>query len=163
MRVGDNKTCVIATKKNNVALSPVDTICAFKEEALHVIAYKNNLTAKDILNYASHKQTESKETFTAYVKMTIAACYEMIINDGTDYFNVKFLRPVDATTKNKDVEDATDGGSVINVMDLVSFNDWRDQLFTSKNGITDANTAEDGSTQSTVTYVKYDTPHYINY
>ena len=163
LRVGDNRTCVIAVKKNNGALTPVDTVCAFKEDHLNVIAYKNNLTAKDILNYASHKQTETKETFTAYVKMTIAACYEMIINDGSDYFNVKFLRPVDATTKNKDVEDATDGGSVINVMDLVSFNDWRDQLFTSTNGITDKNAAEDGSQQPGVTYVKYDTPHYINY
>ena len=163
LSVGEDKISVIATKKNGTALNPVDTICAFKKNQLNVIAYKNNLTAKDILNYASHKQTESKQTFTAYVKMTIAACYEMIINDGSDYFNVKFLRPVDATTKNKDVEDATDGGSVINVMDLVSFNDWRDQLFTSTNGITDKNTAEDGSTQPSVSYIKYDTPHYFNY
>ena len=43
-------------------------------------------------------------------------------------------------------------------MDLVSLVDWRDQSFTSANGLTD----KDGS-QEDVTYITYDTPHYINY
>lgn len=162
VRVGDDNLSVIAIKKNNAAIAePYDTICAFKKDQLNVIAYKDNLTAKDILNYASHKQTKSEETFTAYVKMTIADCYEMLIPDGSDYFNVKFLRPVDATMKNKDVEDAVDQGSIIDVMDLVDLNDWRDQAFTSDNGITDNNGMP--NQQADVTYVPYAQPHYIKY
>jgi hypothetical protein len=83
----------------------------------------------------------------------------MIISDGSDYFNVKFLRPVDVEkTKDAVMEDAVDGGSKVNIMDLVSLIDWRDQSFTSPNGLTD----NDGD-QPDVQYKKYDTPHYINY
>ena len=72
---------------------------------------------------------------------------------------MKFLRPVDVEkTKNAEVQDAVDGGSKVNIMDLVSLVDWRDQSFTSANGLTD----KDGQ-EASVNYVKYETPHYINY
>ena len=124
-----------------------------------VLTYQQNEAAFDILNYAGHNEVGSKQTFTAYLKITVAACYEAFIADGSDYFNVKFLRPVDVEkTNNAVVQDAVDGGSKVNVMDLVSLVDWRDQSFTSANGLTD----KDGS-QEDVTYITYDTPHYINY
>ena len=72
---------------------------------------------------------------------------------------MKFLRPVDVEkTKSAEVQDAVDGGSKVNIMDLVSLVDWRDQSFTSANGLND----KDGE-EASVNYVTYDTPHYINY
>ena len=128
------------------------------------LEYQQNDVALDILNYAGHTQLKNnkteKETFTAYLQIKlVGACYDPFITDGSDYFNVKFLRPVDVEkTKSAVVEDAVDGGSKVNIMDLVSLVDWRDQSFTSANGITD----KDGD-QPEVTYVTYPTPHYINY
>lgn len=123
------------------------------------LEYQQNNAAKDLLNVAGHRELASKQTFTAYLQIKlVGACYEPFITDGSDYFNVKFLRPVDVEkTKNAVVEDAVDGGSIVNVMDLVSLVDWRDQSFTSANGITDNGPATGDDVQ------KYDTPHYINY
>lgn len=137
----------------------VKLIAAEDAEVASVLQYQENAAAFDILNYAGHNEVASKQTFTAYLKVDVESCYPLIIADGSDYFNVKFLRPVDVEkTNNAVVEDAVDAGSIVNVMDLVSLVDWRDQKFTSANGITD----NDGS-QEDVTYVTYDTPHYINY
>jgi hypothetical protein len=124
------------------------------------LEYQQNDVAYDLLNVAGHKELGSLQTFTAYLQIKlVGACYDPFITDGSDYFNVKFLRPVDVEkTKNAEVTDATDAGATINVMDLVSLVDWRDQSFTSANGLTD----KDGN-QADVNYVKYDTPHYINY
>ena len=125
----------------------------------HAVEYQQNISAYDILNYAGHEEVASKQTFTAYLKISVAACYPMIINDGSDYFNVKFLRPVDVKkTKTAVMEDAEDGGSYANIMDLVELKDWREVSFNEAIAITD----KDGS-EADVTYVTYDTPHYINY
>ena len=148
------------------ALNNADKFPIFAENAEYEFTFTTPTTAApisnaafDILNYAGHNEVGSKQTFTAYLKITVAACYEAFIADGSDYFNVKFLRPVDVEkTNNAVVQDAVDGGSKVNVMDLVSLVDWRDQSFTSANGLTD----KDGS-QEDVTYITYDTPHYINY
>lgn len=124
------------------------------------LEYQQNDVAYDLLNVAGHKELASLQTFTAYLQIKlVGACYDPFITDGSDYFNVKFLRPVDVEkTKNAEVQDAVDGGSKVNIMDLVSLVDWRDQSFTSANGLND----KDGE-QPEVTYVTYDTPHYINY
>lgn len=124
------------------------------------LEYQQNDVAYDLLNVAGHKELASLQTFTAYLQIKlVGACYDPFITDGSDYFNVKFLRPVDVEkTKNAEVQDAVDGGSKVNIMDLVSLVDWRDQSFTSANGLKDS----DGD-QPEVTYVTYDTPHYINY
>lgn len=140
-------------------------------EPAHSVEYQRNISAYDILNYRGHNELKSKETFTAYLKISVAACYEMIINDGSDYFNVKFLRPVDVEkTKNAIMEDAEDNGSRVNIMDLVDLVDWRDIKFTSADGITDVDleghilAGQNGYGEDVyVDYVKYETPHYIKY
>ena len=131
-----------------------------KEAIESALEYQQNDVAYDLLNVAGHKELASLETFTAYLQIKlVGACYDPFITDGSDYFNVKFLRPVDVEkTKNAEVQDAVDGGSKVNIMDLVSLVDWRDQSFTSANGLTD----KDGE-EASVNYVTYDTPHYINY
>jgi len=131
-----------------------------KEATESALEYQQNDVAFDLLNVAGHKELASLQTFTAYLQIKlVGACYDPFITDGSDYFNVKFLRPVDVEkTKSAEVQDAVDGGSKVNIMDLVSLVDWRDQSFTSANGLND----KDGE-ETSVNYVTYDTPHYINY
>lgn len=154
----DTKAVLVAAIKDAPKGAEVgDTIVAI--ENVKDIVYKRNISAYDVLNHAGHNEVKSGKTFTAYLKISVFGCYPMIISDGSDYFNVKFLRPVDVEkTKDAVMEDAVDGGSKVNIMDLVSLIDWRDQSFTSPNGLTD----NDGD-QPDVQYKKYDTPHYINY
>jgi archaellum component FlaC len=171
VRVAPNNDAILAIKKDKDAIAaPNDTIVAFKSvytkndaDASTLVYYQTD-AALDILNYASRpskedtKYVESKQTFTADLKITVADCYEMIINDGSDYVNVKFLRPVEVVkTKDAFVEDATDGGSIVNVMDLVDLYDWRFESFKSANGITD------NGPKTGTDLVKYEKPHYINY
>jgi len=168
LQVAADKKSVEAVAKNGKAIEATTivklvtpTVVPEGKEAIEsALEYQQNEVAFDLLNVAGHKELASLETFTAYLQIKlVGACYDPFITDGSDYFNVKFLRPVDVEkTKNAEVQDAVDGGSKVNIMDLVSLVDWRDQSFTSANGLTD----KDGQ-EASVNYVKYETPHYINY
>ena len=76
-----------------------------KEAVESALEYQQNEVAFDLLNVAGHKELASLQTFTAYLQIKlVGACYDPFITDGSDYFNVKFLRPVDVEkTKNADV------------------------------------------------------------
>ena len=171
LQVAADKKSVEAVAKNGKAIETTTIVKLVTPEAApagaedvelieSALEYQQNEVAFDLLNVAGHKELASLQTFTAYLQIKlVGACYDPFITDGSDYFNVKFLRPVDVEkTKNAEVQDAVDGGSKVNIMDLVSLVDWRDQSFTSANGITD----KDGE-EASVNYVTYDTPHYINY
>ena len=96
----------------------------------NVLEYQDNEVAKDILNYVGHDKLGEKQTFTAYIKVAVEACYDLFLLDNSEYFNVRFLRPVNLLPGNEYVmEDAVDNGSKINVMDLVKLTDWRDYKF----------------------------------
>ena len=95
-----------------------------------------NVYAQDILNYAGHKDLAN--TFGAYIKMKNDAdvCYAPFIN-GSDEFVVRFLRPINATQgKGATAIDAVDGGSNINVMDMIALDDWRDYGITYADNVT---------------------------
>ena len=168
LQVASDKKSVEAVAKDGktieattiVKLVTPTTVPEGKEAIESALEYQQNEVAFDLLNVAGHKELASLQTFTAYLQIKlVGACYDPFITDGSDYFNVKFLRPVDVEkTKNAEVQDAVDGGSKVNIMDLVSLVDWRDQSFTSTNGLTD----KDGE-EASVNYVTYETPHYINY
>ncbi len=170
LQVAADKKSVEAVAKDGKAIEATTIVKLVTPEAApagveakliqSALEYQQNDVAYDLLNVAGHKELASLQTFTAYLQIKlVGACYDPFITDGSDYFNVKFLRPVDVEkTKNAEVQDAVDGGSKVNIMDLVSLVDWRDQSFTSANGLND----KDGE-QPEVTYVTYDTPHYINY
>ena len=168
LQVAADKKSVEAVAKDGKAIEATTivklvtpTVVPEGKEAIEsALEYQQNEVAFDLLNVAGHKELASLETFTAYLQIKlVGACYDPFITDGSDYFNVKFLRPVDVEkTKNAEVQDAVDGGSKVNIMDLVSLVDWRDQSFTSANGLND----KDGE-EASVNYVTYDTPHYINY
>ena len=168
LQVAADKKSVEAVAKNGKAIETTTivklvtpTIVPEGKEAVEsALEYQQNEVAFDLLNVAGHKELASLQTFTAYLQIKlVGACYDPFITDGSDYFNVKFLRPIDVEkTNTAEVQDAVDGGSKVNIMNLVSLVDWRDQSFTSTNGITD----KDGE-EASVNYVTYDTPHYINY
>lgn len=172
LQVASDKKSVEAVAKDGKAIQATTIVKLVTPEAApagasedielieSALEYQQNEVAYDLLNVAGHKELASLQTFTAYLQIKlVGACYDPFITDGSDYFNVKFLRPVDVEkTKNAEVQDAVDGGSKVNIMDLVSLVDWRDQSFTSANGLTD----KDGE-EASVNYVTYETPHYINY
>ena len=168
LQVAADKKSVEAVAKDGKAIQATTivklvtpTVVPEGKEAIEsALEYQQNEVAFDLLNVAGHKELASLQTFTAYLQIKlVGACYDPFITDGSDYFNVKFLRPVDVEkTKSAEVQDAVDGGSKVNIMDLVSLVDWRDQSFTSANGLND----KDGE-EASVNYVTYDTPHYINY
>lgn len=96
----------------------------------NIIEYQKTEAAFDILNYVGHDELDERMTFTAYLQVAVKSCYDLFLLDNTQYFNVRFLRPVNLLPGNEYVmEDALDNGSKINVMDLVKLTDWRDYKF----------------------------------
>ncbi len=86
--------------------------------------YQETEYAKDLLNYKAHNELD-ENTLTAIVGIYAKnACHDLPLTDNT--FNVRFLRPLNITNNTADVEDAGDAAQEIDLMDLLSFTDWRD-------------------------------------
>ncbi len=99
------------------------------------ITYWRDWIAEDILNYAGHLQLAEKETFTAYLEVDYAECYD-IFAENSKYFNARFLRPVNIKPLNPKANiDAVNNGATFKVSDIVgglntatatAWTDWRD-------------------------------------
>ena len=86
--------------------------------------YQETEYAKDLLNYKKHNELDD-QTLTAIVGIYAKnACHDLPLTDNT--FNVRFLRPLNITNTTADVEDAGDAAQVIDLMNLLTFSDWRD-------------------------------------
>ena len=88
----------------------------------------NNDYAKDLVNAASHNDLAN--TLTGHVRANVSlACDALVqVNLTNPTFDVKFLRPVDIKgVESRIFRDATDGGNILNLVDLVQFNDWRER------------------------------------
>ena len=83
------------------------------------ITYWRDWIAEDILNYASHKELGEKETFTAYLEVDYAECYD-IFAENSKYFNARFMRPLDFKpfTPTANI-DARNNGAYFRVIDLL--------------------------------------------
>lgn len=139
-----------------VKLVTPETFPAGVEPIESALEYQQNDVACDLLNIAGNNELASQQTFTAYMQIKlVGTCYNPLITDGSDYFNVKFLRPVDMNPISS-VEFTDEGNFSINVMDLVTLTDWRGYSFAKY--LTD----NDGDIVGG-NYVTYNTPHYINY
>ena len=83
------------------------------------ITYWRDWIAEDILNYCGHTQLKEKETFTAYLEVDYAECYD-IYAENSKYFNARFMRPLDfkplAASGNID---ARNNGVYFRVIDLL--------------------------------------------
>ena len=99
------------------------------------MTYWRDWIAEDILNYASHKQLGEKETFTAYLEVDYAECYDLFA-ENSKYFNARFFRPVNFTPLSPSADiDAKNNGATFTVAQLVgalnsatatAWTDWRD-------------------------------------
>lgn len=126
---GKDYTLALSEDKLSIVCGQ-DVIVKLTGDMNNVLEYQDNEVAKDILNYVGHDELGELKTFTAYIKVAVEACYDLFLLDNSEYFNVRFLRPVNLLPGNEYVmEDAVDGGSKINVMDLVKLTDWRDYKF----------------------------------
>ena len=96
-----------------------------------------NGPASDILNYIGMYDAQGNQqkdfyltkqkdkTFTAFVEIKVSndACYDPII--GHNYFNVRFLRPINVWAAGKEIVDAPNAAQFINIWELINIKDWR--------------------------------------
>lgn len=89
------------------------------------VTYVEGEESDDILNFASHSKLGSKQTFTAYVQITLPElCYEPYMPQT--FFNVRFLRPLNLSGADKfEIKDAPNDWQKIPFSELVSVTDWR--------------------------------------
>ncbi len=118
---GNNYSLRVSTDGLSIETTSGIPIVKLMGDYNHIAEYQNNETALDILNYVGHTQLGSRETFTAFMEVVVESCYEMIVADNSQYFNVRFLRPVDLHPT--PIEFTVDWRNSINVMDLSMLND----------------------------------------
>lgn len=81
--------------------------------------------AQDLLNAASHKDLAHTVTATVGIYVTNACDMPLPVENNT--FDVKFLRPIDATgVEGVAFTDAKDDGNQTDLYKLLTFTDWRD-------------------------------------
>lgn len=105
--------------KQNVAIISGETAAEQK------IEYQKTDYAKDLLNYVAHNALND-QTITAIIGANLMNECQKSLNP-TETFDVRFLRPLNVYSKNKQIEDASiQGLQKIKLADLVEFDDWRD-------------------------------------
>jgi len=81
--------------------------------------------AMGILDAAAYLEKDIDETFTAYLKINVThGCYDPLM--GMNYFNVRFLRPINVAAKDYRVRDVLNKMQRIMISDLVDIIDYRD-------------------------------------
>lgn len=80
-----------------------------------------------MLNIASHNSVPSAGFYAwINIKATTGECaLELPITNGE--YMAYFLRPIDVIAGEGKFQDAVDNGSTVNMLDLLSFSDWRNQ------------------------------------
>ena len=100
-----------------------------------MIEYQHSNAAHDLLNYASHKEFNDKndDVLNDYLNVIITLavqnddeCKPIKVENGQ--FNVRFLRPIDVTSKNSVIKDASSSGKqIIYLNGLFDYKDWRNE------------------------------------
>ena len=103
-------------------------------DANATVTYSENEYAKDLLNRAAHDEL-GEASFYALMNIKATNGCELeypLVNNGE--FKAYFLRPVDIVGADIPavLEDAKTNGSTINIMDLISLIDWRNEDFAFK-------------------------------
>lgn len=129
---------------------------SYSQDINHIaVQYQNTDFAKALLNYCSANSL-SNDALTAYVAVT-AKLGTANIELKNNVFNVRFLRPVNASGSNVTVDGLAAGSSqTINLLDLVTLTDWRDEPFKTGYwyyyGITDIQIVGDVDADMELTY-----------
>ena len=96
------------------------------------ILYKDNETAKILLNYAGRENLAQNVTATVLVQEE-NDCNEQLYKLNNNTFDVKFLRPISVTVDEDNMDDFIDGvdaGAEGSKVDLkLIFTDWRGESF----------------------------------
>ena len=131
LKLSDNAMAINIVKKDGAAVTATNVVTL---DASGNIKFIESEMADDILNYKGHNSLGERETFTAYIGMTIdGTCYDVPLS-GKTWFNVRFVRPVDLTQPEaKSVKDAPNEWQTLDVADLVTVYDWRDYTGDPKN------------------------------
>lgn len=132
LSVSTDGTRLIATDKDNpLAYADVAVLSGTSGNYTNTtVTYQENAIAKAVLNYADHVDLGDGETLTAKVQMNIVNSCDKPIEVLNNEFDVKFLRPISVLpAANDELEDALDGGDVIDVADILTFTDWREYAF----------------------------------
>ena len=86
--------------------------------------------AKALVNWRAHNALDDS-FLTAFV--AVGAKYETCdVPLSNNIFNVRFLRPVNVASNNKEVQDAAETVQTINLLDMLKFTDWRNIAFGTK-------------------------------
>lgn len=115
-----------------------------------IVQYQNNKIADALVNYKAHNElgydvikavVGLKATYTATIPANQATqtaehtqtCEVKMIDNTID---VRFLRPINVFSNDKTIEDAStqSGTQTINLRDLISLTDWRDEPFKTETG-----------------------------
>lgn len=100
-------------------------------------ANKVNGAASDILNLIGMYDAQGNQqkdvyltghkarTFAAYVEIVVSSdnCFAPLL--GKNYFNVRFLRPINVWPNNAEITDALNATQFVRIADLVNIKDWR--------------------------------------
>ena len=109
-------------------LNGVQETIATLDQTTGVVEWKDaqkSTLAGEVLNYASHKQLGTGETFTARVKVETSVCQPIgnLTSTGNE-FDVRFLRPINMSNQNATIVDSNPSTYTQRV--AVNFTDWRD-------------------------------------
>ena len=104
-----------------------------EEANFTMIKYLHTKIGHDLLNYCSHNEFAAKNDailnnfLNVIISLAIQnddACKPIKVENGS--FNVRFLRPIDVTDGNSEIEDAsTEGKQLIYLNGLFEYQDWR--------------------------------------
>ena len=125
-RTGGEKVAIISSARGNItSAQTIQSVVSWLDKA----QYATYSYAADILNAVSHKNVANTATATLVLDAQNGCNYMLPITDP--YFDVKFLRPLNAEgAQNKVFTDAVTGGNILDLVTLVDFTDWRDQWAT---------------------------------
>ncbi len=121
----DGLTLYAYTAKNKSDKQEVAVITG-EEAKTQKIEYQKTDYAKALLNYVAHNQLND-QTITAIIGITAKNQCPKDLELENNTFDVRFLRPLNVYSGDKEIEDASiQGLQEIVLADLVTFDDWRD-------------------------------------
>ena len=128
----DNNTYTITISEDGLTLSAyLKTVSDAQNIAKLVgedcktmkIEYQKTEYAKALLNYVSAQKLNNNAISATIALKAVNQCpKELTLDNNT--FDVRFLRPVNATSADKEINNTT--GTTIDMKDLVTFTDWRE-------------------------------------
>lgn len=121
MQINADANKLQVVKIDGIACEPV-TVAEIEDD---IVKYQHGDIAEGLLNYKAHNQL-ADDVLTAIMEVSAAnKCFPLPLTQKT--WNVRFLRPINVKGANAEVTDAATEAQVINLVDLVSFTDWRDE------------------------------------